>query len=96
VASSGPKIPQLPDDTWRARAACRDEDPEVLTPVEGEGEEDLRLLEARDRLCLGAPCPVLGECRGWALTTRQPTGIWGGQSTPQREELLRSRRRRSA
>lgn len=98
MATGGPTIPTLPDADWRRRAACRDADPDSLTPVDGEGEESPRLTESRDRLCLGGdgdPCPVIDACLGWSLVTKQPTGVWGGLTTPERETLQR-RQRRSA
>ncbi|MFJ1995278.1 WhiB family transcriptional regulator [Streptomyces asiaticus] len=32
-------------------------------------------------------CPLLNTCRTWALTTRQPHGIWGGLDHAQRTAL---------
>ena len=34
-------------------------------------------------------CPVLAQCRAWALETREPHGIWGGLTPHQRHTLLR-------
>ncbi|WP_301126800.1 WhiB family transcriptional regulator [Streptomyces cacaoi] len=45
--------------------------------------------EARD-LC--AACPVRAACADWAISTRQPHGIWGGL-TPEERQPPRQRRR---
>jgi WhiB family redox-sensing transcriptional regulator len=33
-------------------------------------------------------CPVLGECREYALQIREPHGVWGGLSENERRSLL--------
>jgi WhiB family redox-sensing transcriptional regulator len=100
MPTAGPGIPKLPGLDWQARAACRHEPADALTPHEAEAEESDRLLASRDRLCHGQQsdqaCSVLDDCRVWALATRQPTGVWGGLSAPDRDELLGRPRRRSA
>ncbi len=35
------------------------------------------------------PCPVLAECREWALETRFPHGIIGGLSERERKRILK-------
>jgi WhiB family transcriptional regulator, redox-sensing transcriptional regulator len=99
MASAGPSIPNLPDASWMRRAACKDADADALTPHEGEEEESQRLLDNRDLFCHGygeAPCPVLNECRVWALATKVRTGIAGGLTAADRDELAGPTRRRSA
>ncbi|WP_373681264.1 WhiB family transcriptional regulator [Georgenia satyanarayanai] len=34
-------------------------------------------------------CPVIDACLGWALETRQDTGVWGGRSESERRKLRR-------
>ena len=63
---------------WRERAACL-EYPAVLffglDDSESPGERRTREERAK-RICLG--CEVRRECLDYALTTKEPYGIWGG------------------
>jgi WhiB family redox-sensing transcriptional regulator len=80
----------LPRVDWH-RAACRDLDPDLFAPRDGEGEEEGRLRDAV-QFCVQSGCPVRKECLEYALNTKQPTGVWGGLLTTEREELLAERR----
>lgn len=66
------------DGGWRKRAACRYEDGEAWFA-------DKRARIAREyaiAVCSG--CPVLDACRDYARRTRQPWGVWGGETPRQR------------
>ena len=73
---------------WRERSACLDEDPELFFPVGNSGPAVLRIEEAKT-VC--RRCPVMEQCRQWALETGQDHGVWGGLS----EEERRAARRRA-
>ena len=69
---------------WRARAACRDADPEIFFPVgDPDDPADERNLDA---LSYCARCPVVAECLAFALA-KIPYGIAGGMTAAQRREL---------
>ena len=68
---------------WRADAACRNYDTSVFFPEEGEDG-----LKAKS-IC--AICPVQGECLEWAISTREPDGIWGGLGPNERRRIRRRR-----
>lgn len=70
---------------WRDSAACRDEDPELFYPVGSTGPALLQIAEAK-AVC--RRCPVLDECRAWALANREPYGVWGGLSEDERRVIL--------
>jgi WhiB family redox-sensing transcriptional regulator len=72
--------------TWRERAACRTEDPELFFPVGIAGPALDQLIEAKS-VC--HRCPVAAECLAWALDTGQRAGVWGGLSEDERHELQR-------
>lgn len=75
-------------DGWRTRALCRDGDLSVWFPPESLGEARVEEASARAaEVC--ARCPVLLDCREYALEAREPAGVWGGMSTKQRVALLR-------
>ena len=57
--------------TWRERAACRDEDPELWFPTPGAIEQ------AQAAIAVCATCPVAAECLSEGQA-RKAQGIWGG------------------
>ncbi|WNM32039.1 WhiB family transcriptional regulator [Streptomyces sp. Li-HN-5-11] len=73
--------------SWREMAACRFEDPELFFPVSYDGSSLLQVEQAR-QIC--RRCPVLHECRRWALRVGETDGVWGGLTPPQRRALSHS------
>ena len=71
----------LDERPWAAYAACRTADPDVFFPA-SEGDTDAAL-----RICRG--CPVIDECRDWALDMRIRYGVWGGLTERDRRRVLR-------
>lgn len=78
-----------PAEMWRDNAACASPgvDPEEMFPG-----NDPVLVGFAKRICGG--CPVLGECRNWALDQRVEFGVWGGLSEGERRTVLRLRAKR--
>lgn len=78
---------------WRARAACRDEDPEIFFPTATEVTPHgwLEVAEAQ-RVC--DRCPVRRACLSSALESGEEFGIWGGLTEKERRALRRRRSRR--
>jgi WhiB family redox-sensing transcriptional regulator len=76
---------------WRARAACRDKDPDLFFPVGTTGPAEVQIAEAK-LVCAG--CAVRRNCGEFALATFQKHGIWGGIGEDERHLELRRRRRR--
>lgn len=75
---------------WRARAVCRDLDPEVFFPVGDPADPfDPRNAPA---LAACARCPVRAQCLDEALA-RVEFGVMGGMTAEQRAELKRYQRR---
>jgi WhiB family transcriptional regulator, redox-sensing transcriptional regulator len=76
---------------WRERAACLNY-PAILffglDDSESPAERRARETQAK-RIC--ASCVVRNECLDYALTTREPYGIWGGLTELERRARLRSR-----
>ncbi|WP_433297259.1 WhiB family transcriptional regulator [Pseudonocardia sp. CA-142604] len=71
---------------WRFRAACRTEDPELFFPIGSSGPALRQLAEAK-AVC--RRCLVLFQCRMWAFSTGQETGVWGGLSAGERRAMRR-------
>lgn len=69
---------------WHSRAACRGQGSATWFPTLGSTPKEAR------RVC--ATCPVLDECRAWALD--QPAdlaGVWGGLTERDRRRMRRQR-----
>ena len=73
--------------SWRDRARCRAEDPELFFPVGSSGPA---LAQLEDAKAVCRRCPVAVECLAWALATGQTAGVWGGLSEDERRELRRT------
>jgi WhiB family redox-sensing transcriptional regulator len=75
------------DWDWAERAACRGSDTGNFYHPENErGPSRVRREMQAKAVC--AACPVLQSCLRWALSAREPYGVWGGLSTEEREALL--------
>ena len=72
--------------TWRNRAACLDEDPELFFPI-GSTEPSFRQIELAKAVC--HRCEVIDNCLSWAMDSRQEDGVWGGLSADERRALRR-------
>jgi WhiB family redox-sensing transcriptional regulator len=72
--------------TWRNRAACLDQDPELFFPVGTTGSALVQIEEAK---VICRRCEVLETCLKWAIETRQDAGVWGGLSSDERRALKR-------
>jgi WhiB family redox-sensing transcriptional regulator len=79
--------PRLGDWDWQVRAACRGIDTANFYHPENERGPSRTRRELRAKaVCSG--CPVIENCRRWALSTREPYGVWGGLSAEEREAML--------
>jgi WhiB family redox-sensing transcriptional regulator len=72
--------------TWRDRAACLDEAPELFFPIGNTGPALLQIEKAR-AVC--RRCEVVDTCLSWAMESRQDAGVWGGLSEDERRALKR-------
>lgn len=67
---------------WLRKGACRSSDPDLFFPLAPSP-----LQEARAK-AVCARCPVVNECRAYALREGETEGIWGGL-TPQERRRTR-------
>jgi len=75
-------------DDWRARAACKDTDPNTFFP-DGSGPRFHAQIQAAKDICWA--CPVRPACAQWAIETGEPDGVWGGLDPDDRKGHRRSR-----
>ena len=69
---------------WRALALCRGMSPSFFYPAPLEDTVPAKAT------C--AACPVRRACLDEAMASREPEGIWGGQSAYERRRLVRAAR----
>ncbi|MDF3310658.1 WhiB family transcriptional regulator [Rhodococcus sp. T2V] len=77
--------PRAEEWEWQMSGTCRDADSELFF------EPRTELIEGHaKRICSG--CPVLAECRQYAVDASEPHGIWGGL-TPRERDIARRQRK---
>ena len=77
---------------WQHRGLCRATDSDIFFPpahFEHKPEREIREAKAK-AVCAG--CPVRLECLTWALSVREPHGVWGGASEGERKQMLLGKR----
>jgi WhiB family redox-sensing transcriptional regulator len=72
--------------TWRHRATCVGEDPELFFPIGNTGPALLQ-IEMAKAVC--RRCEVVDTCLIWAIESGQDAGVWGGLSDDERHGLKR-------
>ena len=75
------------DVAWQDRGLCRTMDPEIWFSIEEEPREDRIAREQRAKEICHA-CPVMAACRSFALTTKEPYGVWGGMTEGERRRTI--------
>ncbi len=90
--TSGAPIRRLPGAVsyawdWQLQGSCRTADPDLFFHPWGE-RDPMRGRRERGAKAICAGCPVLETCRSYALTTKEPYGVWGGLSEHDREQIL--------
>ena len=74
--------------TWRNRAACWGQDPDLFFP---DGTSAPALLQTERAKAVCCQCEVAEACLKWAIETGQDTGVWGGLSEGERRALKRGK-----
>ena len=75
--------------SWRFQAACRILSSEAFFPPEDEpGRARKSRLRQAKMIC--QICPVIEQCREYALGTADLQGVWGGLSEEERRPQVES------
>ena len=79
---------QTADNSWQMKAACRGPQAAVFfPPPQFERKEEKLEREARAKeIC--TTCSVKEPCLDYAVSIREPHGIWGGLNESERKALL--------
>lgn len=94
------KVTYLPAPTleswqWQDKAACKDMGTATFFHPDGErGGTRRRRAAAAKVIC--ANCPVLEQCRSYALAAHEPYGIWGGMTEEERAAYWKSQEAKTA
>ncbi|WP_030244568.1 WhiB family transcriptional regulator [Streptomyces sp. NRRL S-350] len=81
--------------SWQLKGTCRTVDSSVFFhPTNERGAAAKHREQVAKSVC--ARCPVLAQCRQYAMDVREPYGVWGGLTEDERRELLARRRRRQS
>jgi WhiB family redox-sensing transcriptional regulator len=69
-------------------ANCINEDPNIFFDIEEDGltTKNLKIFDAMVRPICGS-CPIWADCLNWAVTNKEPAGVWGGLTTVERQSL---------
>lgn len=70
---------------WQLQGECTHHDPELFQPVTEIAAREVKQICRR--------CPVVVECRAWALSHHEISGVWGAMSERDRREVWSGRRR---
>jgi WhiB family transcriptional regulator, redox-sensing transcriptional regulator len=76
------------DEAWQLQAACRGPQASVFFPpshFEKKDERERRERRAKE-ICSG--CAVRMPCLQYALSIREPNGVWGGLSELERKQIM--------
>ena len=78
-------------EVWQAKAACRGPHATAFfPPSHAERKDEKAAREARAKsIC--KECRVRTECLDYAITIREPHGIWGGLNEVERKMLMERR-----
>jgi WhiB family redox-sensing transcriptional regulator len=73
---------------WQVDGACRAADPTLFFHLRNERG---RSRDNRDSAALYVcgRCPVVDDCRDYAMRAREAHGIWGGLTEDEREVIFR-------
>ena len=88
---ASPTIRRASDATWQAAARCRAVATDMFFPQRTRTwGERIRLEQAAKKIC--ERCPVLAECRSYALEHEERFGVWGGLTEAERRSSFTSGR----
>src|SRR5919106_1145356 len=80
---------------WQYRAACKGPQSHLFFAPNHLERKEERLAREAAAKAICRRCPVLAECREYALLVREPYGIWGGLNEYEPRQLLARRARRA-
>jgi WhiB family redox-sensing transcriptional regulator len=90
-----PLLAAAPSTDWQELGLCRVTDATVFFPPAHFEHKPERIAREAKAKAICARCPVRITCLDWAITTREPHGVWGGYSESERKQILMGKRKAS-
>ena len=81
---------QRTEDAWQVKAACRGPQAAVFFPPPQFERKDEKLQREARAKAICADCSVRRPCLDYAISIREPHGIWGGLNENERRQLVAS------
>lgn len=78
------------EQTWQEKAACRGPQAVVFFPPAQNERKDEKLAREGRAKKICEECTVRADCLAYALSIREPHGIWGGTNEAERKQMLAS------
>jgi WhiB family transcriptional regulator, redox-sensing transcriptional regulator len=79
---------QRTEDAWQVKAACRGPQAAVFFPPPQFERKDEKLERETRAKAICAACGVRQPCLEYAVSIREPHGIWGGLNENERRQLV--------
>jgi WhiB family redox-sensing transcriptional regulator len=79
---------QRTEDAWQVKAACRGPQAAVFFPPPQFERKDEKLERESRAKAICATCAVRQPCLDYAISIREPHGIWGGLNENERRQLV--------
>jgi len=76
------------EDAWQLKAACRGPQASVFFPPPQFERKEEKLERERRAKEICRSCSVRQECLDYAVSIREPHGIWGGLNELERKQLI--------
>jgi WhiB family redox-sensing transcriptional regulator len=76
------------DEAWQLRANCRGPQAAIFFAPSYSERKDERVIREEMAKSICATCPVRRSCLDYAISIREPHGIWGGLNELERKELI--------
>ncbi|MEO7556344.1 MAG: WhiB family transcriptional regulator [Acidimicrobiales bacterium] len=75
------------DDAWQIKAACRGPQAAVFFPPSHFERKDEKVEREQRAKAICASCSARRPCLDFAVSIREPHGIWGGLNEVERKQL---------
>lgn len=76
------------DRSWQPVALCSGNHSHLFFPPSTQERKDERERREMRAKAVCQVCPVKSECRDYAMSIREPYGIWGGLTEIERRQAL--------
>ena len=79
---------QRVEDDWQIKAACRGPQASVFFPPPHFERKDEKFERESQAKGICATCVVQQDCLEYAISIREPHGIWGGLNENERKQIM--------